>query len=56
VVAGSTPVPYNRLGTTTMGHIKALLLGQKDHIFFSGHLIYILKQECFRALRPARDL
>jgi hypothetical protein len=22
---------------------KALLRGQKDHVFFSGHLIYILK-------------
>jgi hypothetical protein len=25
---------------------KALLYGQKDRVFFSGHLIYILKQEC----------
>jgi hypothetical protein len=28
---------------------KALLQGQKDHVFFSGHLIYMLQQECFRA-------
>jgi hypothetical protein len=35
---------------------KALLHGQKDHIFFSGHVIYILKQERFRAFRPARDI
>jgi hypothetical protein len=35
---------------------KALLHGQKDRVFFSGHLIYILKQERFRAFRPARDI
>jgi hypothetical protein len=35
---------------------KALLHGQKDHVFFSGHLIYILKQGRFRAFRPARDI
>jgi hypothetical protein len=32
---------------------KALLQGQKDRVSFSGHLIYILKQERFRAFRPA---
>jgi hypothetical protein len=31
---------------------KALLQGQKDHMIFSRHLIYIL-QERFRAFRPA---
>jgi hypothetical protein len=35
---------------------KALLQGQKDHVFLSGHLIYIPKQERFRAFRPARDI
>jgi hypothetical protein len=35
---------------------KALLHGQKDRVSFSGHLIYILKQERFRAFRPARDI
>jgi hypothetical protein len=35
---------------------KALLHGQKNRVFFSGHLIYILKQECFRAFRPAGDI
>jgi hypothetical protein len=35
---------------------KALLHGQKDRVFFSGHLIYILQQERFRAFRPARDI
>jgi hypothetical protein len=34
---------------------KALLHGQKDRVVFSGHLIYTLKQERFRAFRPARD-
>jgi hypothetical protein len=33
---------------------KALLHGQKDRIFFSRHLIYVLKQERFRAFRLAR--
>jgi hypothetical protein len=32
---------------------KALLHGQKDCVFFSRHLIYILKQKRFRAVRPA---
>jgi hypothetical protein len=32
---------------------KSLLHGQKDCVFFNGHLIYILKQEHFRAFRPA---
>jgi hypothetical protein len=32
---------------------KALLDGQKDRVYLSGHLIYILKQERFRAIRPA---
>jgi hypothetical protein len=32
---------------------KALLHGQKDLVYLSGHLIYILKQERFRAFRPA---
>jgi hypothetical protein len=32
---------------------KALLHGQKDRVFFSGHLIYILKQERSRPFRPA---
>jgi hypothetical protein len=35
---------------------KALLHGQKDRVFFSGHLIYILKQERFRAFRLAGDI
>jgi hypothetical protein len=35
---------------------KALLQGQKDHVFFSGHLIYILQQERFRAFRQARNI
>jgi hypothetical protein len=35
---------------------KALLQGQKDCIFFSGRLIYILKQERFRAFWPAWDI
>jgi hypothetical protein len=32
---------------------KALLHVQKDHVLFSGLLFYILKQERFRAFRPA---
>jgi hypothetical protein len=32
---------------------KALLHGQKDRVFLSGHLIYIPKQERFRAPRTA---
>jgi hypothetical protein len=32
--------------------LKALLHGQKDRVFFSRHLIYILK----RALSPAWDI
>jgi hypothetical protein len=36
---------------------KALLQGQKNRVFFfSGHLIYILQQERFRAFRPAGDI
>jgi hypothetical protein len=35
---------------------NALLHGQKDRVFFSGHLIYILKQERCRAFRLARDI
>jgi hypothetical protein len=35
---------------------KALLQGQKDRVLFSGHLIYILQQERFRAFRPAQDI
>jgi hypothetical protein len=35
---------------------KALLHGQKDRVFFSGHLIYMLKQERFRAFRPVQDI
>jgi hypothetical protein len=35
---------------------KALLHGQKDHVFFSRHLIYIQQQERFRAFRLARDI
>jgi hypothetical protein len=35
---------------------KALLHGQKDRVFSSRHLIYILKQERFRAFRPAGDI
>jgi hypothetical protein len=35
---------------------KALLHGQKDSVFFSRHLIYILKQEHFRAFRLAGDI
>jgi hypothetical protein len=35
---------------------KALLQGLKDHVSFSGHLIYVLKQERFRAFRPAWDI
>jgi hypothetical protein len=35
---------------------KALLHGQKDRVFFSGHLIYILQQERFRAFMPAQDI
>jgi hypothetical protein len=35
---------------------KALLHGQKDRVFFSGHLIYILNQERFRAFTPAGDI
>jgi hypothetical protein len=35
---------------------KALLHGQKDHFFFSGHLIYIPKQERFTAFRTAQDI
>jgi hypothetical protein len=35
---------------------KALLHGQKDCVSFSGHLIYILKEECFRAFMPAGDI
>jgi hypothetical protein len=35
---------------------KALLHGQKHRAFFSWHLIYILKQERFRAFRQARGL
>jgi hypothetical protein len=50
---------YSSLGTTSLNFnplpvlFKALLYGQKDCVFFSGHLIYILKQERFRAFRPA---
>jgi hypothetical protein len=34
--------------------VKSPMHGQKDSVFFfSGHLIYILKQERFRAFRPA---
>jgi hypothetical protein len=33
-----------------------LLHGQKDRVFFSRNLIYILKQEHFRAFRPAGDI
>jgi hypothetical protein len=33
---------------------KAVLNGQKDCVFFSGHLIYILKQERFGALGTAK--
>jgi hypothetical protein len=33
---------------------KALLHGQKDRVFFSWHLIYILKHERFRAVGPAK--
>jgi hypothetical protein len=32
---------------------KALLQGQKHRVFFSGHSIYLLKQERFRAFRAA---
>jgi hypothetical protein len=35
---------------------KTLLQGQKDRIFFSGHLLYILQQVHFRAFRPAQDI
>jgi hypothetical protein len=35
---------------------KSLLHGQKDWVFFNGRLIYILKQECFRAFRPAEGI
>jgi hypothetical protein len=34
---------------------KALPHGQKDRVFFSGHLIYILKQERFGALGMAKS-
>jgi hypothetical protein len=43
-VAHLSPLPFL---------FKALLHGQKDHVFFSGRLIYTLKQERFRAIRPA---
>jgi hypothetical protein len=33
--------------------VKSLLHGQKDRVFFNGYLIYILKQERFRAFRMA---
>jgi hypothetical protein len=32
---------------------KALLHGQKDRVFFSGHLIYILQKERFRAFQAS---
>jgi hypothetical protein len=35
---------------------KALLHGQKDRGFFSGHLIYVLKQERFRTFKLAWDI
>jgi hypothetical protein len=41
---------------TNYNVFKDLLQGQKDHFFFSGHLIYILQQERFRAFRLARDI
>jgi CDGSH-type Zn-finger protein len=33
--------------------LKPYCKGRKTVFFFSGHLIYILKQERFRAFRPA---
>jgi hypothetical protein len=35
---------------------KALLHGQKDCVFFSGHLKCIGQQERFRAFMTARDI
>jgi hypothetical protein len=34
-------------------YLKPYCMGRKTAFFFSGHLIYILKQEHFRAFRPA---
>jgi homoserine kinase len=46
---------YNNVPNLTLCRslFKALLHGQKNFDFFSGHLIYKLKQERFRAFRPA---
>jgi hypothetical protein len=49
-------VPYKDFLNPLPLLFKALRHGQKDRVFFSGHLIYILKQERFRAFRPARDI
>jgi CDGSH-type Zn-finger protein len=38
--------------TLCRSYLKPYCMGRKT-VFFSGHLIYILKQERFRAFRPA---
>jgi CDGSH-type Zn-finger protein len=47
-----------RVNTLTLcrSYLKPYCMGRKAAFFFSGHLIYILKQERFRAFRPAGDI
>jgi hypothetical protein len=48
----------NNNGALTLCHsyLKPYCTGRKTVFFFSRHLIYILKQEHFRAFRPAGDI
>jgi hypothetical protein len=42
--------------TLCRSYLKPYCMGRKTAFFFSGHLVYILQQERFRAFRPARDI
>jgi hypothetical protein len=42
--------------TICRSYLKPYCMGRNTMFFFSGHLIYILKQEHFRAFRSAGDI
>jgi CDGSH-type Zn-finger protein len=49
---------FDEIWYLTLGcsYLKPYCMGRKTAFFFSGHLIYLLKQEHFRAFRLAGDI